>query len=288
IEFQEPSPVESVYEALVLGIRDYVKKCGFRSVVMGLSGGIDSAVTCCLAVAALGKDNVLGVTMPSQFSSQGSVADSCRLAHNLGIEILTIPISEVYHKYLETLQAVFQGREMDITEENIQARIRGNILMAISNKFGHLVLNTGNKSELAVGYCTLYGDMTGGLSVLSDVPKTMVYELATFINRQGEVIPRATIEKPPSAELKPNQKDQDVLPPYDVLDHIIRRYVDEGAAPEAIVAEGLDRDIVLRTVKQIDRSEFKRRQAAPGIKVTSKAFGMGRRFPVAARYEHTP
>jgi len=286
VGFAEPEPIELVHDALVLGIRDYVRKCGFTKVVLGLSGGIDSAVTCCLAVRALGKENVLGVTMPSEYSSPGSIADSKQLAQNLGIELLVIPISAAYHSYLGMLKEVFAGRAMDVTEENIQARIRGNILMAISNKFGHLVLNTGNKSELAVGYCTLYGDMTGGLSVLADVPKTMVYQLAAYINRHGAVIPPASIEKPPSAELRPNQKDQDLLPPYEVLDHIIRRYVDEGASPEDIVAEGVDEQMVLWTVRAIDKNEFKRRQAAPGIKVTAKAFGMGRRFPVAARLEH--
>ncbi len=276
--------LETVYQALVLGVRDYVRKCGFKKVVLGLSGGIDSAVACCIAVAALGKGNVLGVTMPSEYSSKGSVDDSWQLAQNLGIRFERLPISSIYQAYLGTLKKQFTGREMDVTEENIQARVRGNILMAISNKFGYLVLSAGNKSELAVGYCTLYGDMSGGLSVLADVPKTMVYNLARYINRERELIPQAIIEKPPSAELKPDQKDQDTLPPYDILDKILACYVEEGQSSDKIVRAGFDRETVNWVIRAVNRNEYKRRQAAPGLKVTSKAFGMGRRLPIAARY----
>ncbi len=280
-----PQPIiESVYEALLLGIRDYLRKTGFRQVVVGLSGGIDSAVVCALAVAALGREQVVGVTMPSRFSSAGSVADSRRLAANLGIRFLTIPIAEVHDAYLRVLTPYFEGRPPDVTEENIQARIRGNYLMALSNKFGYLVLTTGNKSELAVGYCTLYGDMSGGLAVIADVPKTMVYELARFINRHGEIIPAACLTKPPSAELRPNQTDQDTLPPYDILDGILKLYIDEGRSKAEIVAAGYDPQTVAWVLRTVDRNEYKRWQAAPGLKVTSKAFGMGRRMPVAAKY----
>jgi NAD+ synthase (glutamine-hydrolysing) len=282
--YHEQEPVESIHDALALGVRDYVRKCGFKKVVLGLSGGVDSAVTCCLAVAALGPENVLGITMPSEYSSAGSVEDSRRLAKNLGIEFHQVGIAEAYHAYLELLRGEFAGRQPDATEENIQARVRGNILMAVSNKLGHLVLATGNKSELAVGYCTLYGDMSGGLCVLADVPKTMVYALARYINRNGEVIPLATIEKPPSAELRPNQTDQDTLPPYDVLDAIIAGYVDEGRSADEIVAGGHDRKTVEWVVRAVNRNEYKRRQAAPGLKVTSRAFGTGWRMPIAARY----
>lgn len=276
--------VESVHRALVLGLGDYVRKCGFTGVVLGLSGGIDSAVVCCIAASALGPGNVHCLTMPSRFSSPGSVNDSEALARNLGVGLQTIPIEPAHAAYLALLAPHFAGRDSDATEENLQARVRGNLLMAMSNKFGWLVLSTGNKSELAVGYCTLYGDMSGGLSVLADVPKTMVYELARFINREREVIPRATIEKPPSAELRPNQADSDTLPPYPVLDRIIERYVDDGASVEEIVGEGLPEDTVRRVVRAIAGSEHKRRQAAPGIKVSAKAFGIGRRMPIAARY----
>ena len=280
-----PQPlIESVYEALLSGIRDYARKTGFRQVVLGLSGGIDSAVVCALAAAALGRENVLGVTMPSHFSSGGSVADSQRLAANLGIRFLTIPIADVHDAYLQVLTPFFEGRPPDIAEENIQARIRGNYLMALSNKFGYLVLTTGNKSELAVGYCTLYGDMSGGLAVIADVPKTMVYELARYINRHGEIIPDACLTKPPSAELRPNQTDQDTLPPYDILDGILKLYVDEGRSKAEIIAAGFAPQTVAWVLRTVDRNEYKRWQAAPGLKVTSKAFGMGRRMPVAARY----
>ncbi len=276
--------VESIYEALVLGLRDYIRKCGFSKVVLGLSGGIDSAVTCCLAVAALGRENVLGISMPSPYSSPGSIEDSKKLAENLGIEFKVIPISGIYSAYLETLADYFRGRGTDVTEENIQARIRGNILMAFSNKFGHLVLSTGNKSEVAVGYCTLYGDMSGGLSVISDVPKTMVYELARHINRNRQLIPREIIEKAPSAELRPDQRDQDTLPPYDILDQILHYYLDEGYSAGEIIGRGFNPETVRWVIETVDRNEYKRKQAAPGLKVTSKAFGMGRRMPIAAKY----
>ena len=282
--YVEPDPVESIHDALVLGVRDYVRKCGFKKVVLGLSGGIDSAVVCCLATAALGPENVLGITMPSEYSSRGSVEDSRRLAENLDIEFREVGIAEAYHAYLSSLEREFAGRKPDTTEENLQARVRGNILMAISNKLGHLVLATGNKSELAVGYCTLYGDMSGGLCVLADVPKTTVYALAGHINRLRETIPPAIIRKPPSAELRPNQTDQDTLPPYDVLDAIVQGYVDEGRSADEIVAAGLDRKTVEWVIRAVNNNEYKRRQAAPGLKVTSRAFGTGWRMPIAARY----
>jgi NAD+ synthase (glutamine-hydrolysing) len=276
--------IESVYEALILGIRDYMRKCGFYKAVVGLSGGIDSALTCCLAKEAIGGRNVLGISMPSPYSSKGSIEDSRRLAERIGIQFKVIPITEIYDSYLVTLKEHFQGRETDVTEENIQARIRGNILMAFSNKFGYLVLSTGNKSELAVGYCTLYGDMSGGLSVLSDVPKTMVYELADFINMKSEIIPKEIIEKPPSAELKPNQLDQDTLPPYPILDKILHYYIEEESSPEEIIGMGFDPETVKWVVRTVERNEYKRRQATPGLKVTSKAFGVGRRMPIAAKH----
>ncbi len=282
--YAEIDPIESIHDALVLGVRDYVHKCGFRKVVLGLSGGIDSAVVCCLAAAAVGPENVLGITMPSEYSSRGSVDDSRRLAENLGIESREVGIAEAYHSYLSLLAREFAGHKPDTTEENIQARVRGNILMAISNKLGHLVLATGNKSELAVGYCTLYGDMSGGLCVLADVPKTTVYALATFINRSRERIPVSSIRKPPSAELRPNQTDQDTLPPYDVLDAIIAGYVDEGRSADEIIASGHDRKTVEWVIRAVNRNEYKRRQAAPGLKVTSRAFGTGWRMPIAAKY----
>ncbi|HBE79075.1 MAG TPA: NAD+ synthase [Firmicutes bacterium] len=278
--------IEAVYQALVLGLGDYLRKCGFNQAVVGLSGGIDSALTATLAVAALGKENVLGITMPSHFSSGGSVEDSRQLAQNLGIQFKVIPIAPIYQAYLGTLTGDFQGKEANETEENIQARIRGNILMAFSNKFGYLALSTGNKSELAVGYCTLYGDMSGGLSVISDVPKTMVYELAEYVNRVKETIPHNTIAKAPSAELRPDQTDQDTLPPYPVLDKILYYYIEEGYSQEEIIKLGMEPETVTWVIRTVDRNEYKRKQAAPGLKVTSKAFGVGRRMPVAKRMEY--
>lgn len=279
-----PLPViQGVYQALVLGIRDYFKKCGVGGAVIGLSGGIDSALTCCLAVAALGKENVLGISMPSPYSSPGSVDDSRKLAESLGIVFQVIPISAIFETYLTGLAEPFAGREPDVTEENIQARIRGNILMAFSNKLGYLTLSTGNKSELAVGYCTLYGDMCGGLSVISDVPKTMVYGLSDYVNREREIIPRAIVDKEPSAELKPDQRDQDTLPPYPVLDRILQSYIEEGRSAAEIIAQGFDGDTVRWVIGAVNRNEYKRRQAAPGLKVTSKAFGGGRRIPIAKK-----
>jgi NAD+ synthetase len=281
--------VESIYHALVLGLRDYVNKCNFKSVVLGLSGGIDSALTAAIAVAALGKDRVVGVAMPSRFSSDHSVNDARALAENLGIEFHIIPIKDVHDQYEKTLAGVFAGRQPDVTEENLQARVRGAILMAISNKFNHLLLTTGNKSEIAVGYCTLYGDMCGGLAVISDVPKTTVWDLSRWINQNAgrDIIPRNSIEKVPSAELRPNQTDQDSLPPYEVLDAIMNLYVEEDRGAAEIVSEGFDATTVLRVIKLIDRSEYKRRQAAPGLKVTSRAFGFGRRMPIAQNYTQT-
>jgi NAD+ synthase (glutamine-hydrolysing) len=280
-------PAESIYKALLLGLKDYVNKCGFKSVVLGLSGGIDSALTAALAVDSLGKDKVVGVAMPSKFSSDHSVNDAKKLAENLGIEFHIIPIKEVHDAYDKTLATAFAGLTADVTEENIQARIRGALLMAFSNKFNHLLLTTGNKSELAVGYCTLYGDMCGGLNVIGDVPKTTVYQLSNYLNQRAgrEIIPHNTIFKPPSAELRPNQTDQDSLPPYEILDAILHQYVEEERGAAEIISSGFDRDVVLRVIKLIDRSEYKRRQAAPGLKVTSRAFGFGRRMPIAQRYE---
>ena len=276
--------IESVYDALVLGTRDYVRKCGFKKAVIGLSGGIDSAVTAVIAARALGKGKVLGVTMPSGFSSKGSVKDSKALAKRLGIAFENIPIKSVYNAYTRTLSDMFTGLPFDVTEENLQARIRGKILMAISNKHGYLVLTTGNKSELAVGYCTLYGDMCGGLAVISDIPKTMVYDIAEYINRRKEVIPIHTIEKPPSAELRPDQKDQDSLPPYDILDGVLKAYVEESRDIDDIIGRGFNEALVKDIIKKVDTNEYKRKQAAPGLKVTSKAFGTGRRMPLAQRY----
>jgi NAD+ synthetase len=252
--------------------------------VLGLSGGIDSALTACLAVAALGRENVRGVSLPSQYSSQGSLDDARALAENLGIRYHVIPIQPPFESVKGQLREVFAGRPEDVTEENIQARLRGVMLMALSNKFGELLLTTGNKSESAVGYCTLYGDMCGGLAVIADVPKQMVYRLARWINREREIIPQASLTKPPSAELRPNQKDQDSLPPYEVLDNILERYVVQGQSVAEILAAGFAEADVRRVVRLIDLSEYKRRQAAPGLKVTSKAFGMGRRLPIAQRF----
>jgi NAD+ synthase (glutamine-hydrolysing) len=276
-----PGGVSPVLSALELGVKDYVAKCGFERVVLGLSGGIDSAVTCAIAVRALGPERVTGLLMPSPYSSDHSVADALELARRLGIATHTLAIEEVMGAFERILEPAFVGREPDVTEENIQARIRGTLLMAWSNKRGDLLLTTGNKSELAVGYCTLYGDMAGGLAVLSDVPKVMVYALAEHINEPEEVIPRSSIDKPPSAELRPGQLDSDSLPPYEVLDAIIAGYVEEALEADELVAQGHDRADVERVIHMIHLSEYKRRQAAPGIKVTSRAFGFGRRFPIA-------
>jgi NAD+ synthase (glutamine-hydrolysing) len=273
------------YQALITGTRDYVHKCGFKKVLVGLSGGIDSAVVASIAVSALGPENVLGVSMPGPFSSEGSKNDAVTLTKNLGIQLTTVPITEVFDAYRKTLAPVFGNRPADVTEENIQARIRGNYLMALSNKFGSMVLSTGNKSELAVGYCTLYGDMAGGLAVVSDVPKLMVYELASWINREREVIPRSTIEKAPSAELRPNQKDEDSLPPYEVLDRILKAYIEDLRSPQEIAAQyGFDLKLVRDIALLVDRNEYKRKQAAPGLKITSRAFGFGRPFPIAQKF----
>lgn len=284
IDQEESSEEELLHDALVLGVRDYLGKCGFKGAVIGLSGGIDSAVSASLAVAALGQQNVRGVAMPSQYSSQGSVDDARLLAKNLGIDFDVIPIKTAFSTLKDELAPTFEGQPEDVTEENMQARLRGLILMSISNKFGSLVLTTGNKSELAVGYCTLYGDMCGGLAVISDVPKTMVYRLANWINRDRELIPMSTIEKPPSAELRPDQKDEDSLPPYDVLDSILEDYVVKGFSVSEICKGGHGDETVQRIARLVDLNEYKRRQAAPGIKVTSKAFGVGRRIPIAQRY----
>ena len=275
---------EKIYHALSLGVRDYLHKCGFKSAVIGLSGGIDSAVTAAIAVEALDAENVRGIAMPSQYSSQGSLYDAESLAKALDIQYDVVPIEPVFDQLKTQLAEIFDGCNEDTTEENMQARIRGNILMSMSNKFGSLLLTTGNKSELAVGYCTLYGDMCGGLAVISDLPKTRVYSLAKWINRDCEIIPDATITKPPSAELRPDQIDQDSLPEYDVLDDILEAYIVDGRDAESIIAFGHNAETVRRMIRLININEYKRRQAAPGIKVTSKAFGVGRRIPVAKRY----
>ena len=282
--FVEPEQSRDLFAALSLGVRDYLAKCGFKSAVLGLSGGIDSAVVAAIAVEALGPANVVGVSMPSPYSSRGSIDDALALAKNLGIKCHQIPIGDAFAAFKAQFKDVFAGIPEDTTEENMQARLRGMILMSLSNKFGHIVLSTGNKSELAVGYCTIYGDMAGGLAVISDVPKTMVYELARWMNREREVVPASTIEKPPSAELKPDQKDQDTLPPYDVLDEILRLYVEENLSARDIVAHGFDEKTVRWVQRRVDINEYKREQAAPGIKVTSRAFGVGRRMPIAQRY----
>lgn len=277
--------LDAAYRALVLGTRDYVRKCGFRKVVIGLSGGVDSALVAAIATEALGRESVLGVAMPGPYSSQGSVRDAKKLAENLGIEFLALPIGETFASYKQDLSTTFQGLPEDATEENLQARIRGNLLMALSNKFGSLVLSTGNKSEMAVGYCTLYGDMAGGLAVISDVPKTMVYKLSHFVNHERELIPRATIEKPPSAELRPNQRDSDSLPEYEVLDRILKAYVEDVRSPEEI-ADHFDYplELVRSVALKVDQNEYKRKQAPPGLKLTSKAFSVGRRFPLAQKF----
>jgi NAD+ synthase (glutamine-hydrolysing) len=305
IEFHEGKTPELLFAALSLGVRDYFRKCNFHSAVIGLSGGVDSAVTAVVAVDALGAENVTGVSMPSPYSSQGSIEDARSVAHNLGIKFLEIPITDAFKTFKAQFKEIFEGLPENETEENMQPRLRAMTLMALSNKFGHLLLTTGNKSELAVGYCTLYGDMAGGLAVICDVPKTMVYEVARWINsdysaqtgRKGDrpsvaaaisgaagIIPRSTIEKPPSAELKPNQTDQDTLPPYDVLDEILRLYVEENLSARDIVTHGFDEKTVRWVQRRVDLNEYKREQAAPGLKVTSRAFGMGRRMPIAQKY----
>jgi NAD+ synthetase len=284
---QAQDELETCYRALVCGTRDYVRKCGFRKVVVGLSGGVDSALVAAIAADALGSENVLGVGMPGPYSSEGSLRDARTLAENLVIEFIVLPISDIFGCYQHVLSVPFAGLPPDVTEENIQARIRGTLLMALSNKFGSLVLSTGNKSETAVGYCTLYGDMAGGLAVISDVPKTMVYELAKLRNRSREVIPAATLAKAPSAELRPNQTDQDSLPPYDVLDRILKAYVEDLQCPQEIADRyGFSLDLVHEIVRKVNRNEYKRKQAAPGLKVTTKAFSVGRRFPVANKFTY--
>jgi NAD+ synthetase len=274
------------YNALVLGTQDYIRKCGFSKAVIGLSGGIDSALVAAIAVDALGKENVLTVGMPSPYSSAGSIADSEKFAANLGVRFEILKIGTIFSEYTSTLATLFAGREPDITEENLQSRIRGGLLMAISNKLGALVLTTGNKSEMATGYCTLYGDMVGALAVIGDVVKTNVYRLARYVNRDGEVIPQAILDKAPSAELRPGQVDTDSLPPYDVLDPIIEAYVERYETPESIAQQcSIDLELVRSVVKLVERSEYKRQQAAPVLKVTPKSFGMGRRFPIAVKVQ---
>jgi len=274
----------SAYAALVLGTRDYVRKCGFTKVIVGLSGGIDSALTAAVATDALGPENVIGVGMPGPYSSTGSIDDARALAQNLGIRFELLCIGDIFDSYKKTLAKVFAGRKEDETEENIQSRARGMLLMALSNKFGAIVLSTGNKSELGVGYCTLYGDMAGGLAIISDVPKTMVYRLSHYVNSRHPVIPQSSLEKPPSAELRPGQMDSDTLPPYEVLDAILEDYVEESHTADQIAADrGFDVSLVRRVIRMVERSEYKRQQAAPGLKISAKAFGYGRRFPIAAK-----
>ena len=283
---QIPGDEASAYSALVLGTRDYMHKCGFQKAIIALSGGIDSALTAVIAADAVGPENVIGVGMPGPYSSQGSIDDARALAHNLGIRFELLSINLPYEAYRKTLEPVFAGAREDVTEENLQSRARGMMLMALSNKFGAIVLSTGNKSELGVGYCTLYGDMVGGLAVISDVPKTLVYRLSEYVNSRRPVIPHATIEKPPSAELRPDQKDSDSLPPYEVLDAVLEDYVEDMHPAEQIAKDrGFDIETVRRVMRMVDRAEYKRQQAAPGLKISPKAFGYGRRFPIAAKGE---
>jgi NAD+ synthase/NAD+ synthase (glutamine-hydrolysing) len=283
---QIPGDEGSAYSALVLGTRDYIRKCGFSKAIVGLSGGIDSALTAAIAADAVGPENVIGVGMPGPYSSQGSIEDARTLAANLGIRFELISINAAYEAYRDMLKQVFAGLKEDVTEENLQSRARGMLLMALSNKFGAIVLSTGNKSELGVGYCTLYGDMVGGLAVISDVPKTLVYHLSEYVNSRRPVIPRASIDKPPSAELRPDQKDSDSLPPYDILDAILEDYVEDSHPAEQIAADRkIDMETVRRVIRMVDRAEYKRQQAAPGVKISPKAFGYGRRFPIAAKSE---
>ncbi len=282
--FVEADECEELFNALVLGVRDYMRKCGFRTAALALSGGIDSALTAVIAAEAVGAQNVLGVSLPSEFSSEGSIDDAVALAKNLGMNCERIPIQNVFESLKREMAPVFGGRDEDLTEENMQARIRGLMMMAISNKLGPLLLTTGNKSELAVGYCTIYGDMCGGLAVISDVSKTQVYSLARWINRTSEVIPWNTIEKPPSAELRPDQKDQDTLPPYEVLDAVLEMFVERRMSIEEIVANGFEEEMVRWITRRVLFNEWKRHQAAPGIRVTRQAFGLGRRIPIAQRF----
>ncbi len=276
----------SAYQALVLGTRDYMYKCGFQKAIIGLSGGIDSALTAVIAAHAVGPENVIGVGMPGPYSSEGSIDDARSLAQNLGIRFELLSINPAYEAYRQILHGVFAGQKEDVTEENIQSRARGTLLMSLSNKFGAIVLSTGNKSELGVGYCTLYGDMVGGLAVISDVPKTLVYKLSHYVNSRQAVIPQASLEKPPSAELRPDQKDSDSLPPYEVLDAVLEDYVEDSHSAEQIASDhGFDLDLVRRVTRMVDRAEYKRQQAAPGLKISPKAFGYGRRFPIAAKSE---
>jgi NAD+ synthase (glutamine-hydrolysing) len=281
----EPDDIEDLYRALVLGVRDYMHKLGFKKGCLGLSGGIDSALVACIAVDALGKDNVLALSLPSRYSSKSSITDAEELAHNLGIALKQVSIDGMYQSILDSLQPLFEGKPEDVTEENVQARLRGITLMAVSNKLGYLLLSTGNKSEMAMGYCTLYGDMAGGLSVISDVTKQQVYALARWINRKGPVIPQAILEKIPSAELKPNQKDTDSLPEYDIVDAVLKSYVEEFRAPEEIARiQQLPLDLVYDLIHRIHSAEYKRRQAPPGIRVSKKAFRVGRRYPIVQKW----
>ena len=280
--------MEQIHKALILGTRDYVNKSGFTKVILGLSGGIDSALTCYIAVKAFGKENVLGVIMPSRFSSEGSITDSQLLANNLGIDTKIIPIEPAYSSFLDMLSESFEGTSVDVAEENLQARIRGNILMALSNKFNWITLITGNKSEMATGYSTLYGDMAGGFAVLKDVPKTLVYELCRYINtlQDTDLIHETIITKPPSAELREDQKDEDSLPPYDILDAILKYYVEEDRSFQEIVDLGYDEAVVKRTTLLLDRSEYKRKQSPPGVKITPRNFGRDRRIPLINKYKN--
>ncbi len=276
--------IHSILNALIMGTRDYVRKCGFSRAVVGLSGGIDSALTACIAVQALGKENVIAIFMPSQYTIKENFEDTKELAVNMGIKLFHVSIEGIFKKFLQELSPLFKDVAAEVTGQNIQARIRQIILMALSNKLGYLLLSTGNKSELAVGYCTLYGDMSGGLAVLSDIPKTMVYEIACLINKEKEVIPQRIIQKPPSAELKPDQLDQDDLPSYEVLDGVLKAYIEENKAAEEIIGMGFEQSIVRDIISRVDRNEYKRHQSPPGLKVTSKSFGYGRRHPIAQRY----
>ena len=282
-----PLPIdedEEIYRALVLGVRDYVQKCGFKRVIFGLSGGIDSSLVAAIATDALGKENVLAVMMPSPYSSDHSISDAVALVNNLGIKSEKLAIKEIMTAYDQLLERLFAGTDFGIAEENLQSRIRGNLLMALSNKFGHLLLSTGNKSEMAVGYCTLYGDMNGGLAVIADVPKTRVYSLCRWLNRHGEIIPLNVINKAPSAELKPNQKDQDSLPPYEILDAILALLIDRHQSAQQIIAAGFEAEIVQKVIKLVKNAEFKRKQAPPGLKISDRAFGTGWRMPIASRW----